>query len=93
MRGAPLPREEQVEAPLLDSPRHWSGEDRPAAQPYPSPVRPFIVGTVVGGLAGAALGTVLSRHTRGFFVGLYHMLSRRLNSTERDQLRFELLLQ
>jgi predicted lipid-binding transport protein (Tim44 family) len=65
----------------------------PSPTAAPSPVRPFLVGTLVGGLAGAALGTVLSRHTRGFFVGLYHLLSRRLSSSDRDQLRFELLLQ
>jgi hypothetical protein len=65
----------------------------PSPTASPSPVRPFLVGTLVGGLAGAALGTVLSRHTRGFFVGLYHLLSRRLSSSDRDQLRFELLLQ
>lgn len=59
----------------------------------PSPVVPFIAGTLVGGLAGAILGTALSPHTRGFFVGFYHVISRRLSSAERDQLRFELLLQ
>jgi hypothetical protein len=58
-----------------------------------SPVAPFILGTVLGGLFGAVLGTALSPHTRGFLVGLYHLVSRRLSSSERDQLRFELLLQ
>lgn len=59
----------------------------------PSPIAPFLLGTVVGGIAGAALGTALSPHTRGFLVGLYHLINRRLSSAERDQLRFELLLQ
>ena len=67
---------------------------RTAAQvPSGSPVGPFILGTVVGGLAGAVLGTALSPHTRGFLVGLYHLVNRRLASSEHDQLRFELLLQ
>jgi hypothetical protein len=68
------------------------GQDdaRPA---HASPVAPFLLGTVVGGLAGAALGTALSPHTRGFVVGLYQLVSRRMSSSERDQLRFELLLQ
>ncbi|MCC7023608.1 MAG: hypothetical protein IT338_12330 [Thermomicrobiales bacterium] len=58
-----------------------------------SPIPPFILGTVIGGLTGAVLGTALSPHTRGFFIGLYHLLNRRLSAAERDQLRFELLLQ
>jgi hypothetical protein len=58
-----------------------------------SPLAPFVLGTVIGGLAGAILGTALSPHTRGFLIGLYHLASRRLSSSERDQLRFELLLQ
>ncbi len=58
-----------------------------------SPVGPFVLGTFIGAIAGAVLGTALSPHTRGFVVGLYHLISRRLSSTERDQLRFELLLQ
>jgi hypothetical protein len=57
------------------------------------PIGAFLVGTVVGGIAGAVVGTALSPHTRGFVVGLYQLLSRRLTSAERDQLRFELLLQ
>jgi hypothetical protein len=58
-----------------------------------SRVGPFVLGTLVGGLAGAVLGTALSPHTRGFLVGLYHLVNRRLVSSEHDQLRFELLLQ
>jgi hypothetical protein len=58
-----------------------------------SRIRPFILGTLVGGLAGAVVGTALSPHTRGFLVGLYHLVNRRLASSEHDQLRFELLLQ
>jgi hypothetical protein len=58
-----------------------------------SPVGPFLLGTVVGGVAGAVVGTALSSHTRGFVIGLYHLVNRRLASSERDQLRFELLLQ
>lgn len=58
-----------------------------------SPVGPFLAGTLIGGVAGAILGTALSAHTRGFLVGLFHLVSRRLSSAERDQLRFELLLQ
>ena len=61
--------------------------------PAGSRVAPFILGTLVGGLAGAVVGTALSPHTRGFFVGLYHLVNRRLASSEHDQLRFELLLQ
>jgi len=58
-----------------------------------SRVGPFVLGTLVGGLAGAVVGTALSPHTRGFLVGLYHLVNRRLVSSEHDQLRFELLLQ
>ena len=61
--------------------------------PAGSRVGPFILGTLVGGLAGALVGTALSPHTRGFLVGLYHLVNRRLASSEHDQLRFELLLQ
>ena len=58
-----------------------------------SPIAPFVVGTVIGGIAGTIVGTALSPYTRGLIVGLYHLVSRRLSSSERDQLRFELLLQ
>lgn len=58
-----------------------------------SSVASFVLGTVVGGIAGTIVGTVLSPYTRGMIVGLYHLINRRLSSAERDQLRFELLLQ
>jgi hypothetical protein len=58
-----------------------------------SAVRPFIVGTIVGGVAGALVGTALSAQTRGFVVGLYQLLQRRLATSDYDRLRFELLLQ
>jgi len=74
-----------------DLPSNPDGPGSPEASG--SPIVPFILGTVVGGLAGALLGTALSPHTRGFLVGLYHLLNRRLASSEHDQLRFELLLQ
>lgn len=57
------------------------------------PLGAFLAGTFIGGLAGAILGTALSPHTRGYLIGLYHLVNRRLSSAERDQLRFELLLQ
>jgi len=68
-------------------------ENEAAQGPAGSRVGPFILGTLVGGLAGAVVGTALSPHTRGFLVGLYHLVNRRLASSEHDQLRFELLLQ
>ncbi len=58
-----------------------------------SPVGPFVVGTLIGGVAGTIVGTALSPYTRGLVIGLYQLVSRRLSSSERDQLRFELLLQ
>ncbi len=79
----------------IDHPSDLPGDlERTGTQAPPaSRVGPFILGTVVGGLAGAVLGTALSPHTRGFLVGLYHLVNRRLASSEHDQLRFELLLQ
>jgi hypothetical protein len=56
-------------------------------------VRPFLVGTAVGGLAGAVAGTLLSQQTRRLLIGLIHLAGRRLSDDERDELRFELLLQ
>ncbi len=63
------------------------------AQGQPSHLPAFMLGTVIGALAGALLGTLVSPHTRAYLVGLYQLVSRRLTSAERDELRFELLLQ
>ena len=56
-------------------------------------MRPFLVGTAVGGVAGAVAGTLLSHQTRRLLLGLIHLVTRRLSDAERDELRFELLLQ
>lgn len=56
-------------------------------------VRPFLVGTAVGGVTGAVVGTLLSQSTRRLLVGLIQLVTRRLTDDERDELRFELLLQ
>ena len=56
-------------------------------------IRPFLVGTAVGGVAGAIAGALLSQRTRRLLIGLIHLVGRRLSAAERDQLRFELLLQ
>jgi hypothetical protein len=69
------------------------GETSDGNEPAISAVRPFIVGTIVGGVAGALVGTALSSHTRGFIVGLYQLAQRRLATSDYDRLRFELLLQ
>ena len=55
--------------------------------------RPFLVGAAVGVAAGAVAGTLLSQRTRRLLVGLFHLFSRRLTDAEREELRFELLLQ
>ena len=56
-------------------------------------VGPFLLGTAVGGLAGAVAGTLLSDRTRRLLLALIRVAGRRLTDAERDQLRFELLLQ
>jgi hypothetical protein len=84
-----LDRVEQREAGNLPaSPASPDPNDSPR-----SPIAPFVLGTVIGGIAGTIVGTALSPYTRGLIVGLYQLISRRLSSSERDQLRFELLLQ
>ena len=61
--------------------------------PRPDSLRPFLLGTVVGGLAGGVAGTLLSTQTRHLLMTLFRLVSRRLTAAERDKLRFELLLQ
>jgi hypothetical protein len=56
-------------------------------------VVPFLVGTIVGGIAGAVAGTLLSEHTTHLATSLIKLIDRRLNESDRERLRFELLLQ
>ena len=89
----PLGEDERVSRQVMNPTDHRGPELPAASVSQGSSVGPFLLGTVVGGVAGAVVGTALSPHTRGFVVGLYHLVNRRLASSERDQLRFELLLQ
>ena len=54
---------------------------------------PFLVGTVVGGIAGGVAGTLLSKHTVHLVAAVIATVDRRLSAADRDELRFELLLQ
>lgn len=59
----------------------------------PDAIRPFLIGTAVGGVAGAVAGTLLSQQSRRLLLGMIHLVGRRLTDAEREELRFELLLQ
>jgi len=56
-------------------------------------VVPFLLGTAVGGVAGAVVGTALSHHTTHLIAAMIGHLGRRLSDADRDEPRFELLLQ
>jgi len=56
-------------------------------------VVPFLVGTAVGGVAGAVAGTLLSAQTGHLVAALIEAVGRRGSTGDRDQPRFELLLQ
>lgn len=58
-----------------------------------TPLAPFLIGTAVGGLLGAVVGTLLSNVTRRLLFWLIQLAGRRLSDEDRDRLRFELLLQ
>ena len=53
----------------------------------------FITGALVGGIAGAVIGTILSQHTMHLLSTFVGVVDRRLTETERERIRFELLLQ
>jgi len=57
-----------------------------------SPVIPFLLGTAVGGLAGAVVGTLLSGHAAQLFTALIEVVDRR-DTGEEGRPKFELLLQ
>ena len=54
---------------------------------------PFLAGAAVGAAAGMVAGTFLSRHAVHLIAALIGAVERRRSRGERDQLRFELLLQ
>lgn len=54
---------------------------------------PFLLGTVVGGVAGAVAGTLLCHQTAGLATAVLDIIDRRLNAEERERLRFDLMLQ
>jgi hypothetical protein len=56
-------------------------------------VAPFLAGAALGAAAGLVAGTLLSRHAVHLIAALIGAVDRRLTRDERDQLRFELLLQ
>lgn len=57
-----------------------------------NPVVPFLLGTAIGGLAGAVVGTLLSGHAAHLFSALVDVVERR-DSNDRSRPKFELLLQ
>jgi hypothetical protein len=56
-------------------------------------IAPFLLGTAVGGIAGAIVGVLLGRATSSLLAGLLQLFGRRFSGVEREELRFELLLQ
>lgn len=67
-----------------------SARDSHDPQPF---VIPFLMGAAVGGVAGAVVGSLLCEQTSHLMAMLIGAVERRLTNAERDQLRFELLLQ
>lgn len=57
-----------------------------------NPVVPFLLGTAVGGLAGAVVGTLLSGHAAQLFSALIEVVERR-DASDKARPKFELLLQ
>ncbi len=55
-------------------------------------VIPFLLGTAVGGLAGAVVGTLLSGHAAHLVATLVEIVDRR-DGDDRGKPKFELLLQ
>ncbi|MCC6313383.1 MAG: YtxH domain-containing protein [Thermomicrobiales bacterium] len=53
----------------------------------------FLLGASIGGIAGAVVGTLLSGATRNLIAHAADVCGRRVPPSERDELRFELLLQ
>lgn len=57
-----------------------------------NPVVPFLLGTAVGGLAGALVGTLLSGHATHLVTTLLDVVDRR-DGDDKKRPKFEFLLQ
>lgn len=92
-RAGERPEERDVAASTMHLTQRADGAfARRSARPN-GPLTPFLVGTLIGALAGAIVGTLLSDRTRALLLGLIQLTGRELSEAEREQLRFELLLQ
>ena len=58
-----------------------------------SSMTPFLTGAAIGAAAGVVAGSLLSRHAVHLIAALIDAVDRRRWREEREQLRFELLLQ
>jgi len=56
-------------------------------------VMPFLVGVATGGVAGAIVGTLVGEEVVQVFSSATGKIERKLTKSERNELRFELLLQ
>jgi uncharacterized protein (DUF2062 family) len=54
---------------------------------------PFVTGAVVGSVAGAAVGVLLSQHVAHLIASFVGVMDRKLSDAERERVRFDLLLQ
>lgn len=93
VRGADAARDPVTTSAAVRTESEPGTEGERARQDGGAVMRPFLIGTAVGGVAGAVAGTFLSQPTRRLLVGLIRVASRRLTDAEREELRFELLLQ
>jgi hypothetical protein len=68
------------------------GQVNVGASPSTHPVVPFLLGTAVGGLAGAVVGTLLSGHATHLVATLLDVVDRRDELNKRRP-KFEFMLQ
>lgn len=78
---------------MFNIPFQGNGSRRPSHRRGRGIAIPFLVGTAVGGVAGAVVGTLLSRHMSHALAAMIGLVDRRLAAGDSDELRFELLLQ
>jgi hypothetical protein len=70
-----------------------NGAGQAASSQSSNIVVPFLLGTVVGGVAGAVAGTLLCHRSTGLAAAVLDIIDRRLNDDDQERLRFDLLLQ